>query len=54
MPPLATSLSLRSHDYPDRYIRHRGFKLWPDPLDYESRLFLAGATFGPVPPLAGL
>ena len=46
----ADSMSFRSFNYPDRYIRHRNSDLWLDPFENTS-LFRADATFFMVPPV---
>lgn len=43
------SMSFRSFNFPDRYIRHRNFELWLDPVE-NTPLFRDDATFFMVPP----
>lgn len=45
------SMSFRSLNYPDRYIRHRNFELWLDPFE-NTPLFRDDATFFMVQPAA--
>lgn len=45
------SMSFRSFNFPDRYIRHRNFELWLDPLE-NTALFRDDATFFMVQPAA--
>jgi len=45
----ADSMSFRSFNFPDRYIRHRNFELWLDPLE-NTALFRDDATFFMVQP----
>jgi Alpha-L-arabinofuranosidase B (ABFB) domain len=45
----AASMSFRSFNFPDRYIRHRNFELWLDPLE-TTPLFRDDATFFMVQP----
>jgi hypothetical protein len=42
-------MSLRSFNFPDRYIRHRDFELWLDPFE-NTPLFRDDATFFMVRP----
>lgn len=43
------SMSFRSFNFPDRYIRHRNFELWLDPSE-NTTLFRDDATFFMVQP----
>jgi len=43
------SMSFRSFNFPDRYIRHRNFELWLDPIE-NTALFRDDATFFMVQP----
>ena len=43
------SMSLRSFNFPDRYIRHRDFELWLDPFENTAK-FRDDATFFMVQP----
>ena len=43
------SMSFRSFNFPDRYIRHRDFELWLDPFE-NTPLFRDDATFFMVSP----
>jgi hypothetical protein len=45
------SMSFRSFNFPDRYIRHRDFELWLDPVE-NSPLYRDDATFFMVQPAA--
>jgi len=45
----ADSMSFRSFNFPDRYIRHRNFELWLDPFE-NTPLFRDDATFFMVQP----
>jgi Alpha-L-arabinofuranosidase B (ABFB) domain len=45
----ADSMSFRSFNFPDRYIRHRNFELWLDPME-NTALFRDDATFFMVNP----
>ena len=44
------SMSFRSFNFPDRYIRHRDSELWLDPFE-NTPLFRDDATFFMVPPV---
>ena len=44
------SMSFRSFNFPDRYIRHRDFELWLD-LFENTPMFREDATFFMVPPV---
>ena len=44
------SMSFRSFNFPDRYIRHRNFELWLDPFE-NTPMFRDDATFFMVPPV---
>lgn len=45
------AMSFRSFNFPDRYIRHRNFELWLDPLE-NTPLYRDDATFFMVKPAA--
>jgi len=45
----ADSMSFRSYNFPNRYIRHRNFELWLDQYE-NTALFRDDATFFMVPP----
>jgi hypothetical protein len=45
-----TAVSFRSVNFPDRFLRHRDFHLFVEPVDAATR---ADATFSIVPGLAG-
>ncbi|WP_242315746.1 AbfB domain-containing protein [Bacillus cereus group sp. BfR-BA-01355] len=49
-----TLISLRSKNFPDRFIRHRNFNLWVEPADSqlarEDATFRIRAPFVPEPP----
>jgi len=49
-PSRIDSMSFRSFNFPDRYIRHRDFELWLDPFE-NTPLFRNDATFFMVPPV---
>ncbi|WP_409193942.1 AbfB domain-containing protein [Bacillus cereus] len=47
-------ISLRSKNFPDRFIRHRNFNLWVEPADSqlarEDATFRIRTPFVPEPP----
>ena len=38
-------MSLRSVNYPDRYIRHKNFELWLDKIDFLDKLAIKDTTW---------
>src|SRR5262245_28059231 len=46
-------ISYSSFNYPDRYIRHRSFLAFIDPIDARDALGRVDATFELIPGLAG-
>jgi len=51
--PLTTGASFKSVNYPDRYIRHKGFLGYLEPINKNDEVGKGDATFIIVPGLAG-